>query len=112
MPTVKASGTQTATIGTEHTLSDLTSPTAVFQLEVDVKNMTGTDTTELRVYTKVLSTSALDSALYQQLVGAPSGLGDQVVFTIPVISDQEIKFTLKQTADTGRAYDWKVWSVP
>jgi len=110
MPTVQASGTQTAVIGTEHVLSDLTSPFAVFQLLVDVINMATGDITELRIYTKVLSTGGLDSAIYQQLANAPTGSGDQVLISMPVVSDKEIKFTLKQIAGTGRNYDWKVVS--
>ena len=112
MPTLQASGTQTAVIGTEHTLSDLTAPFAVFQALVDVINMQAGDTTELRIYTKVLSTGGLDSAIYQQLIGAPTGNGDQVQISVPVVSDKEIKFTLKQTAGVGRSYAWKVVSIP
>lgn len=112
MPTLQASGTQTAVIGTEHTLSDLTAPFVVFQVLVNRNAMLSGDVLELRIYTKVLSgdTIANCSAIYQQYSGAPSGNGDQVVISMPVVSDQEIKFTLKQTAGTGRAYPWKVVS--
>lgn len=112
MPTLQASGTQTAVIGTEHTLSDLTSPFAVFQVQVNRNAMQSGDILELRIYSKVLAGDniANSSAIYQQYSGAPTGNGDQVAMSDPVVSDQEIKFTLKQTAGTGRAYPWKVVS--
>jgi hypothetical protein len=110
MPTIQASGTQAASIGVEQTLADLTSPFAVYQMIVDVSNMQAGDVTNLRVYTRVLSGGGLDSALYQQISGAPTGYGDQVYLSLPVVSDQEIKFTLQQIAGTARSYPWKVVS--
>jgi hypothetical protein len=110
MPTVQASGTQAASIGVEQTLADLTSPFAVYQMIVDVSNMQAGDVTNLRVYTRVLGGGALDSALYQQISGAPTGYGDQVYLSLPVVSDQEIKFTLQQIAGSPRSYPWKVVS--
>jgi hypothetical protein len=110
MPIVQASGTQAASIGVEQTLADLTSPFAVYQVIVDVSNMQAGDVTNLRVYTKVLLGGRLDSALYQQISGAPTGYGDNVYLSLPVVSDQEIKFTLQQIAGTPRSYPWKVVS--
>jgi hypothetical protein len=110
MPIIQASGTQAASVGVEQTLADLTSPFVVFQLLVDVSNMQAGDVTELRIYTKVLAGGGLDSAIYQQLSGAPTGNGDQVMMSLPVVSDQEIKFTLKQIAGSARNYPWKVVS--
>jgi hypothetical protein len=112
MPRVESSGTQAATVGTEQTLADLTTPFAVFQLLVNVAAMQAGDVTELRTYTKVLPSDTLSacSALYQQISGAPTGNGDQVWVSLPIVSDQEIKFTLKQIAGTARSYPWKVVS--
>jgi hypothetical protein len=110
MPTLQASGTQAASIGVEQTLADLTSPFVVYQLIVDVSNMQAGDVTNLRVYTRVLVGGGLDSALYQQISGAPTGYGDQVYLSLPVVSDQEIKFTLQQIAGSPRSYPWKVVS--
>jgi hypothetical protein len=110
MPIIQASGTLAASIGVEQTLADLTSPFAVYQMIVDVSNMQAGDVTNLRVYTKVLSGGGLDSALYQQISGAPTGYGDQVYLSLPVVSDQEIKFTLQQIAGSPRSYPWKVVS--
>jgi hypothetical protein len=112
MPILQASGTQAASVGTEQTLADLSSPFAVFQLLVNVNAMQAGDVTELRIYTKVLSSDTISncSALYQQISGAPTGNGDQVYLSLPVVSDQEIKFTLKQIAGSARSYPWKVVS--
>lgn len=111
MPTLQGSGTLTAVIGTEHVLADLTSPFAVFQVIIDVANMQTGDAVELQVYTSILNGGALHSAFFQPLNGPPTGKGDQIMPSMPIVSDQEIKFTLKQTAGTGRAYPWKVVSI-
>ena len=112
MATIQASGTQTvATIGTEYVLADLTSPFAVFQVLVDISAMLSGDTVELRAYTKILSGGVLNSALYQNFTGAPTGLGDQIAISMPIVSDIDIRFTLKQTGGaTGHNFPWKVVS--
>ena len=107
---IEASGTQTAVISTEHTLADLTN-TRTYVAYADVSNMVSGDSLELRVYTKVLSGSTLRCLYYQLLTDAQTANGGQLQVAIPVPSDQEFKFTLKQTAGTGRAYDWKVVSI-
>jgi hypothetical protein len=112
MPTIQASGTQAASIGVEQTLADLATPFAVFQLIVNVNAMQAGDVTDLRIYTKVLASDTIGncSALFQQISGAPTGYGDQVYLSLPVVSDQEIKFTLQQIAGSPRSYPWKVVS--
>jgi hypothetical protein len=112
MPIIQASGTQAASIGVEQTLADLTSPFAIYQLIVNVNAMQAGDVTDLRIYTKVLSGDMIGncSALFQQISGAPTGYGDQVYLSLPVVSDQEIKFTLQQIAGSPRSYPWKAVS--
>jgi len=107
MATVEASGTQTAVISTEHTLSTL-STSKTFLLMADLAAMVNGDVTELRIKTKILSggtTREIFSAVYSHIQGVP------IVMSIPVPSDQEFVATLKQTAGTGRAYPWKVLSL-
>lgn len=108
---VEASGTQTAIVGTEHTLADLlTSKT--FVVFVDLSNMQAGDTVELRIYTKVLSTSGLNSAYFQSYSDAQTdATGGKIAIAVPLPSDQEYKATLKQTVGTGRNFDWKVISL-
>ena len=103
---LEASGTQTATVGTEHTLATLTTA-KTFQLYVDLANLASGDVVELRVYLKVLSGGTSREAQYAVYSGVQ---GQPIVWSIPVMSDIEVKFTLYQTAGTGRSFPWKVLS--
>lgn len=107
MPTSIASGTQTATISTEHTLATDTA-NHTYVLVVDTANMVLNDVLELRLYTKVLSGGAerlAYSTVYSQVQGLPA------VYSPPVPADISCKATLKQTAGTGRSYDWKLLAL-
>ena len=105
MPSITnvTSGTQTATIGTEHTLSTQTTAD-VFVLAVNVTNMASGDTLELRAKTKVLTGGAAALAVLQTLTGAQT---EKVVW-LEVPSEWSCEFTLKQTAGTGRSYEWSI----
>ncbi len=104
-----ASGTQTATIGTEHTLATLTTG-KTFQLLVDTINLSTLDTVELRVKMKVLTGGVSRVAYYEQFSGAQS-IDDIIKISMPAAALFEAVFTLKQTAGTGRAFDWNVLSL-
>lgn len=102
--TVDASGTQTATIGTEHTLATSTT-NATFQPKFDLSNMANGDALELRIYTKVLSTSGLNQVwkgTYSNVQINTDAIGPMLA------SDQSYKITLKQITGTGRNYDWSL----
>ena len=101
--TVDATGSQTAVISTEHVLD---SPTTVgtYVLSVDTVNVALGDLVELRCYDMV------DGTHYRQLwkgtyqhpqanVGKASP---------PLAVTTQAKFTLKQTAGTGRVFPWSV----
>ena len=106
--TVEASGTQTATVTTEHTLATETEG-KVYMLLVDTKNMVLIDELELRIKLKVLtgSTSAL---VYLATYTQPQA--EIVKVSIPVPSPGfETIFTLKQTAGTSRTFEWSVVSI-
>ena len=105
MPSITnvTSGTQTATIGTEHTLSTQTTAD-VFVLAVNVTNMASGDTLELRAKTKVLTGGAAALAVLQTLTGAQT----EMVVWLEVPSEWSCEFTLKQTAGTGRSYEWSI----
>lgn len=104
MASVLAEGTQTATINTEHTLAtDTSGKTSV--LAVDLGNLAYGDVVELRIYTKVRSGSTERLAYYvsySHAQGAPN------VYSVPVLAMNSVKATLKQTAGTGRAFDWQL----
>lgn len=106
--TVTASGTQTATINTEHTLTTLTGP-KTFTLHVDCSAMShgaGTaDELELRIKTNVLSGGAERVTYIATFVGAQD---IPIKISLPVPVPQTATVTLKQTAGTGRSYPWSI----
>lgn len=105
-----ATGTQTAVIGTEEFLS---SPNAagVYTLHVDTVNMAAGDVLELRVYQIVLTGGTSRVAYVVQYAG-PQPADDLIKISVPIANDltdtNSLRFSLKQTAGTGRAFPWKV----
>lgn len=98
------SGSQTATIGTEHTLATETTA-GVYVLVVDTGNMVDGDKVELRLKTKARSgdTSRLAyRGTYRHVQLDPNK------YSIPVPVDTEVVATLKQTDGTGRAFPWNL----
>ncbi len=102
-----ASGTQAATIGTEHTLSTQTGA-GVYTLVVDLADLAAGDIVTLRLKTKVLSGGASRLAFvaeYAHAQAAPAAV------SVPVPVAHEITATLEQTAGTGRSFDWSLLRV-
>lgn len=105
-----ASGTQTASIGTEHTLS---APNAagVYSLVVDTVNMAAGDIMTLRVYQMAL-TGGTSRVVFAQTFYGAQPTDDAVKVSLPISNEltdaNATKFTLKQTFGTGRAFPWKV----
>lgn len=101
------SGTQSATLDTEHTLdNDTTGKTYV--LAVDLGAMLSGDITVLRIKTKVLSGGTLRlaySATYAHVQAEP------IVYSVPVPANIEIECSLEQTDGTGRSYPWSLLSL-
>ena len=101
-------GTQTATISTEHTLGSAVTAAGTFLLSVNTTNMANGDVLELRAKTKVLtggSEAVYLLAAYAHVQGAP------VKMSIPIPSVYSLTFTLKQTAGTGRAFEWNILAL-
>lgn len=101
---VESSGTQAAVIGTEHTLASPTT-TKTRQLVVDLSNLANGDVVELRIKRKVLSTGTertWQAAIFAHAQPAPA------VLSVPCPSPYGATFTLKQSAGTGRNFDWSV----
>lgn len=105
-----ASGTQTATIGTEHFVS---SPNAagVYTFHVDMNAMVSGDVLEVRVYQMVLTAGTQRVLQYYYFSGAQPTDG-KILVTDPLGNDltdvNSLRFSLKQTAGTGRSFPWKV----
>ena len=104
MPTQAGSGTQTAIIGTEHTLFD-SSFNKTYAGYIDLANMASGDTTEIRVKIKVNSGTLgvwhVDT--YTDAQTSP------ILYLSPLPSNSQYRLTLKQTVGTGRSYDWKIY---
>jgi hypothetical protein len=112
-PVVETSGTQTAVISTEHTLSAPSVAQTRF-LTVNLKNMAAGDIVELRVYDKTLTgdTITVGSATTMLYLATYQGPVSQPVVQSPFIPvAYAATFTLKQTSGTGRSYDWHVCTV-
>lgn len=110
--TLQGSGTQTAVIGTEHTLLDV-AIAGTFVLEVDAATLAAGDVLELRIYKKTLSGGTLRVAYMMRYYDAQP-TDDAYKISVPVSNDlaeaATVRFTLKQPTNggTGRAYPWKV----
>jgi hypothetical protein len=107
------SGTTAAlTIGTEAQLGSNDTNNATFVLQVDTNNLVNGDTLEIRIYTQILSGStaiSIGSGVTQIWKGTyqHAQMNNQKVSPF-VASDIAIAFSLKQTAGTGRTYNWKI----
>ena len=107
--TAFASGTQTASIGTEHFVSDV-NQTGVYVFEVSLKNMVDGDIIVVRAYKTLLTTVA------EELVAEEFFYGAQHVPYVKLdspdsneLTDTEsIRYSIQQTHGTGRNFDWKV----
>lgn len=108
--TASASGTQTASISTEHQLAD-TAAAGVYTFHVDTNAMVAGDTLELRVYQMVL-TGGTSRVAYMQTFSGAQPADDKIKISEPIgneLTDStSLRFSLKQTAGTGRAFPWKV----
>lgn len=107
---VSNSGSQTATINTEHTLGAAITTAGIYQLKVDMANLAAGDVLELRMYGKVRSTDT------ERLMWGPVSYGPVPPSVGIAVSPADVcavsvKFTLKQTAGTGRAYPWAIYST-
>lgn len=101
--TVDSSGSQTAVITTEHTLATPTT-VATYVLSVDTINFVNGDLVELRVYDMV------DGSNYRQVWKAVAQHAQVNLAKVspPIAVTTQAKFTLKQTAGTGRVFPWSI----
>lgn len=105
-----SSGTQSATVTTEHTLDDVATA-GVFTLHVDTVNMVAGDILELRIYQMVLTSGTRRVAYLGTFYGAQA-TDDLIKLSVPVSNELtdsgSLRFTLKQTFGTSRNFPWKV----
>lgn len=105
-----ASGTQAAVINTEHQLAN-TNVAGVYTFHVDTVNMVSGDTLELRVYQMVLTGGTSRVAYLERFFDAQAA-DSYIKISYPIGNEltdaTALKFSLKQTAGTGRNFPWKV----
>ena len=102
--TSAASGTQAATIDTEHTLTTQTTA-GVYVLVVDASNLANGDVVTFRIYTKYASGGTSRIAFettYAHAQAMPN------IYSPPIPIDTEINCTLEQTDGTGRDFYWNL----
>jgi hypothetical protein len=108
--TALGSGTQTATVATEHTLLDVAAA-GTFTLHVDTTNMVAGDGVELRIYQMVLTGGTRQVAYMQPFYDAQPA-DDRIKISVPISNELTdagaLRFTLKQTLGTSRNFPWKV----
>lgn len=104
---VESFGTQTAVVGTEHTLA---SPTAgkTRALLVDVAAQVAGDVVELRIFGPVLVDGTSRLILMTTFGGVIAAPNTQ---SWPAIMPHGGTVTLKQTAGTARAYPWDICTL-
>ena len=110
--TVNASGTQTATVTTEHTLATV-SVAGVFVLNVDMANMVAGDIVELRVKKPTLAAGTTRVEYFAAFYGAQD-TDDVLKTSVPIVVDAtagSCVFTLKQTFGTSRNFPWSVLAL-
>jgi len=97
-------GTQTATIGTKHQLYT-TSLANTFALLLDTNNMALGDVLEMYVDVACKSGATQRQAYFATYA---HNQADPAKISVAIIAPAGATFSLKQTAGTGRAFDWSV----
>ena len=108
--TAHASGTQSATVPTEHFLSS-PNVAGTFTLHVDTVNMVAGDVLELRVYQMVLTGGTQRVAYVARYEGAQHA-DDLIKISVPISNEltdtNSLRFSLNQVKGTSRNFPWKV----
>jgi hypothetical protein len=99
-----ASGSQAATLDTEHTLHSLTA-LKTSELVIDLNPMVAGDIMAIRYYEKTL-TGSTERLVWEQVVGHAQA--EPVFKSIPCTCVHAGSFRIEQTDGTGRTFDWSV----
>jgi len=94
------------TIGTEYSLgNDPKTTSTVAQVIVDLGNMAAGDVTEIRIYRAARSNADPKLVEIWTAVGAQ---GRPIFVSPPIIFTANWRVTLRQTAGSGKTYDWSI----
>lgn len=108
--TAQGTGSQVATVTTEHTLLDV-AVAGTFTLHVDLSVLLAGDAVELRVYQIVLTGGFRRVAYIATFIGVQPTDG-LIAISVPISNELtdagSLRFTLKQTFGTSRTFPWKV----
>ena len=104
---VKTSGSQTATLTSEHTLVTVTDA-GIYMLAVDTANLVADEIVTLRIYGKA-RTGDTERLQFVGTVSAHSS--EKLLYGPPIVSPHYAKFTLEQNNGTGRVFPWAVYST-
>lgn len=110
-PAVEASGTQTATISTEHTLNADWTTAKTRVVTINLGNMALGDTVEIRLYNKVLTGDTVGSTVLQDLATFQHVQSQPVLQIPPIVVAYGGRVTLKQTAGTGRNFPFNITTL-
>lgn len=108
--TLQASGTTTPTVGVEDQLAD-TNVAGVFTFHIDTVNMVAGDVLEVRIYQMII-TAGTSRVAYVQSYAGTQPTDDIIKISVPIGNDltdsTALRFSIKQTFGTARAFPWKV----
>lgn len=106
------SGSQTATLNTDHTLATQAGPTggAIYQLRVDTNALANGERVILTLRTRARvadTTRTLYQAVFEHAQGDP--IKDSPAVAVPASS--EVVAILRQEGGTGRAFPWALYRL-
>lgn len=99
------SGSQAATVGTTHTLGSEEATDGYYQLVGDVSVMQAGDVLELWAELKVKTGGTARVVAFASFRDVQT---EAATFSVPIPNIYGLTFKLKQTAGTGRTYDWSI----
>lgn len=113
MAVTDVNGTQTAVIGTEHTLAN-SAAAGVYVLKVDLTNLVAGDILELRMKTIIL-TGGTPIGCFVGVFSDAQSVDELAALSPPIptaLADSgAVRATLKQVLGTGRAFKWEFIKV-
>ena len=111
MATQESTGTQSATVTTEHTLATVTS-TKTLQLYVNISNLAAGEYVRLRSKRKLLTADSGQSIRFTEIYSWLDALVTPIVAMPPLLNGPgSAVFTLTQLNGTGRSFKWAVESA-
>lgn len=109
-PTSYAKSTLSASVGTEHFVSNPNVP-GTFTFHVNTMNMTLGDAVEIRAYQMML-TGQTSYVAYYRMYDGTQPVDDRLKITLPIANELTdngaLRFSIEQTAGVSKSFDYKV----